>query len=258
MTHPIRIILFIILSTWILFPLHGHADDTGKVITFSTPLTKQENGFAWQETLYTEAFRRLGYYFKLEPVPVKRSLKDANDGVTDGDPSRIFDLNKDGRYPNLIRVDETIGEAYVAAYTRREDLSFDGWESLSTIKGIKLRIGYTRGFIAVENNLHEYTGSEHTVAPTQHPAHSIRMLAAGRYDLILDPKKLADTVLALAEFRDSGIKCVGILETVKTYPYLNRKHAALAPILARTLREMKEDGSFDQITQSGLKLPQAP
>ena len=63
-----------------------------------------------------------------------------------------------------------------------------------------------------------------------------------------------ESTLADKEFKSLPIKRIGIIHTIQVYPYLHKKHAELAPLLADTLKAMKADGTFDKLTEQAKKL----
>ena len=53
------------------------------------------------------------------------------------------------------------------------------------------------------------------------------------------------------EYRDiKRVKRVGIVEEELAYPCSYKRYKALAPWLAETLKAMKADGTFQQLTES--------
>lgn len=218
------------------------------VITFSTPLPLDTPGSLRHQLVYKEAFRRIGFDFRLESYPVKRALHLADTGQTDGDVSRIHDLARGGLYQNLVRIEEQVGEAIVAGYSLRDDIRLQGWTSLGEDWAYKLIVGYQRGFRAAENNVPTHVPQSRIIV-TSDPELMIRMLLAGRIDLLIEPERVADMWLTRADFKEAGVRKVGVLERVPTYGYLHKKHAALAPKVADALREMKKDGSFSALIE---------
>lgn len=217
-----------------------------KTIVFSTPTPKNATGFQTYQRIYSMAFRRLGYDFRLEALPVRRSIASANSGVTDGDSGRIPQLAESGDYPNLIKVPETIGYAQVAVFATHSDLRFDSWESLQVLRGTKTLIGYSRGFKAVEIQLPRYLDERNMYTVTD-ALQGCRMLSAKRLNFVIEPRSVMEQLLRTKMCKADNIRLVGILETVPVYPYLNKKHAELAPKLAEVLHEMKKAGDLKML-----------
>ena len=60
-----------------------------KTIVFGTIYTESMSFFNEMSLIYTEAFKRLGYNFKLLNLPGERAMVDANSGALDGAACRI-------------------------------------------------------------------------------------------------------------------------------------------------------------------------
>ncbi|WP_147820591.1 substrate-binding periplasmic protein [Salidesulfovibrio onnuriiensis] len=221
------------------------------VITFTTPTQLESAAARFFEDLYSEAFGRLGYGFKLLPRPTKRSLKDAESGEADGETARIDDPALEKQFPDLIRVDEPVGSMTLIVYTIDGPLRFDGWEDLSLLGKDDL-VGYPRGILAIEQHAREFGHAR--VYITNSALQGCRMLTAGRLDYIISPRSLLRKLCSGSQGCDySRLVEAGVLERIPTYPYLHRRHAALAPELARVLREMKADGAYRRIIQKWEK-----
>ncbi|WP_320169401.1 transporter substrate-binding domain-containing protein [Maridesulfovibrio sp.] len=186
--------------------------------------------------ILSEAFRRLGYRFQLESYPSKRALKNSNSGAVDGEALRVAGIEK--TYTNLIRVPEALltGEGY--AYSTKEIEIPNGWEDLrghrvAAIRGLwafKKAARYAAQFYEVDSQ-----------------TSLLRFLLKGRADIILDGPAI-DRFLVKEEFRTKGIrKLKPALTSLPFYAYLNCKHEALVIPLAKTLQEMKLDGTYASI-----------
>ena len=93
--------------------------------------TKAGNGFF--DVIAGEAFRRAGLRLRLVKLPAERGLINANDGIEDGDLSRISGLEKN--YPNLVRVPEKMMDMDFVAFARQAkpvEASWGGMVSLSS------------------------------------------------------------------------------------------------------------------------------
>ncbi|NNF99545.1 MAG: hypothetical protein HKM93_09220 [Desulfobacteraceae bacterium] len=81
------------------------------------------------------------------------------------------------------------------------------------------------------------------------PVHGLKKLMNRRIDVYIDSDKQVLSLLALPEFKDSGLRIVAELESIASYPYLHKKHAELAPRLAEVLKEMKSMGLFEKFLE---------
>ena len=224
--------LFLLLALFLGLVSVVRADKpTITVSTNNTPLDRQA-----LHDLSKEAFRRIGVEFKLVSLPSERSLHSANLGEVDGEGLRIAGLS--GHYPNLVQVPERyIGISFVA-FAKDATIRLDqGWDSLTP-----QRVAFINGWKMFEAN----ASGARSVSKVDKPEQMFLMLDGGRVDLALYTR--ADGV-ALA--RSMGLAAIApiapALKDVDMYLYLNKKHEALVPRLARALREMKADGSYNRI-----------
>lgn len=202
--------------------------------TNNTPLDRKALALLSQE-----AFRRIGVGFKLVSLPSERSLQAAEQGEVDGEGLRVAGLEE--AYPHLLRVPEPyIGISFVA-FAADPGITLDrGWPSLQPY-----RVAFIKGWKIFEA---EAAGAR-TVHKVDRPEQMFQMLAAGRIDLALYTR--ADGLALVHRLGLRGIAPLApALRDADLYLYLNRKHQALLPRLAKALREMAADGSRRRILAS--------
>ena len=197
----------------------------------------------WAELIYTEAFHRIGLEFHYKVYPSARASMMADSGRVDGEPARIIGYDK--IFPNLVRVEEVIVEQKIVAHVIDPDITLDGWESL---RGTGYRVDYLRGSQIQEQNLPKVVNAERLSAISQ-AVQGFKKLIVGRIEVFVSDNMTVQPLLASPEFKDSGIREAGILQDISTYPYLHKRHAALAPKLAEVLKQMKEEGLIQQYLQ---------
>ncbi|MEY2632884.1 MAG: hypothetical protein RIR00_1538 [Pseudomonadota bacterium] len=225
------------LIAWIaLFLLLGPAAAPAEpppvlqISTNNTPMDRKA-----LQALSDEAFRRLGLGVQFLSLPSERSLQQANDGEVDGEGLRIAGLGN--AYPNLIQVPERyIGISFVA-FARDPALRLDqGWDSLKPYS-----VAHIHGWKLFEAQ----AGVARAVYKVDKPEQLFQMLDSGRVDLILYTR---NDGVALAKKLGIHANVVSpALKDVDMYLYLHRRHEALVPRLAQTLRAMKADGSHPRI-----------
>ncbi len=238
---------FIIISLLLLlsgFPDTVRSSDNSPVtrekqtIVLTTIFPSNWPAYAEMYDIYTEAFARLGYQFRLVFQPGERSMIDANQGVADGEAARI--MNLDGkRYANLIRVPESIITMQEGAYAVDDSITVDGWKSLTNTA---YRVGSLKGIKATEQKLPLYFDNEHIVSFTT-PKQGFAMLKAGRIDLFFVGAQVEGSPLMQSGEYD-GVKRVGVVETKILYPWLHKRHRELVQPLADVLQTMKSEGIF--------------
>lgn len=230
---------------------YGDAASAGKqtesehTIVLSTVTPRSISVFNQLSLVYTEAFKRLGYRFRLVSLPGERSLVDANSGVVDGEAARIayLDANK---YPNLIRVTEPILSAQEGAYSVDTSIMINGWESL---RGKGYKVGFLKGLKSIEKKLPLYVDKRDIVTVTGFEQ-MLKMLQARRVDIYLGSTFLEESFPMRSDaYKD--IKRVGIVETKVLYPWLHKRHKALGAPLADVLKKMKSEGAYTRLIQEG-------
>lgn len=227
-----RLIALFVIALGMLLSSMANADNRSLVIsTNNTPLDRKA-----LQLLSQEAFRRAGVELKLVNNPSERSLHLANQGEVDGEGLRIAGLGS--QYPNLIQIPERfIGISFVA-FSKDAMINLDqGWASLKPY-----RVAFITGWKMFEANA---SGAK-VVNKVDTPEQMFRMLDGGRVDLALYTR--AD---GIALIRTMGLSSVAplspSLKDVDMYLYLNKKHEALVPQIAKALRDMKADGTYNRL-----------
>ena len=240
----IFLILIILMGSFGDVVCSENQPEPEKTIVFGTILAESFSYFHGISLIYSEAFKRLGYNFKLISLPGERSLVDADSGVVDGEATRIADLDLD-KYPNLIRVPEPIIVIKDGAYSTDSSIRINGWESL---RGKGYKVGLFKGIKSVEQKLPLYVDKKDIITLTGFEQ-SLKMLQTRRIDLFIASTLLEESApMNSPAYRD--IKRVGIVEEKIAYPWLHKRHKALAPRLADTLKAMKADGTFQKIIEA--------
>lgn len=182
-----------------------------------------------------EAFKRIGVNIVVQPLPSERSLRNANSGVIDGDLLRVGNIGE--IYKNLVIVPETIMTLDFVAFTKSVELPMTNWETIEPFS-----LGLIRGWKIYEI----YTRNAKNVTKVKNGNLLFKLLDKGRADIVLHErfegygiiKKLGFTQMQILE---------PPLASKKMFIYLNKKHARLADNLAKELRAMKQDGTFERI-----------
>lgn len=196
--------------------------------------------------ILTEAFRRNGIEFEAQYHPSLRSLMYANSGIIDGELHRVYEFHEisDEKYPNLIRIESKLLSIWLSAFSSKVK-KIEKWEDLKDYK-----IVYYRGRKNVEKYLKTYTSFEQTsTASTDRQA--FQMLAAGRVDVVIS-ESLAGRQIIENNSKYGNIKEIAKLKETEIYSYIHKKHKDLARIIAHTIEEMKQDGTFGRIVENGI------
>jgi len=196
---------------------------------FSTPA---RDGFL--DIVVGEAFRRAGVTLKLVKLPPERGLINANEGIEDGELSRIGGLEK--HYPNLVRVPEKTYDLEFVVFTLKKKLSRVSWTALEP-----LSVGHIKGWKIFEQNLTPKTSV--TLADT--PAQLFELLKRERIDAALYGGWMGQVLIRQMDIKGARANKPP-LATREMFIYLHKRHADLAPRLAAELRAMKRDGSYQK------------
>ncbi|MEH6442896.1 MAG: transporter substrate-binding domain-containing protein [Oceanospirillaceae bacterium] len=236
-----NILLCLLLSSELIAQT-SNTIDTPTIILSTiqrTPIsTEQRDGFA--DIVATTAFKKIGIELIIHNIAAKRALVNANHGVHDGDLARVRGVEKN--YPNLVRVPELIWVAEINAFSKMQQVSLSSWQDLALYSS-----AYIRGWVVFEKNVPELAATDKAFFPEA----LFKMLDRDRVQLALYEKKMGMSVIK--QMGLIGIKPVNhTLVTAPIYIYLHKKHQALIPALAQAIREMKQDGSFQQIMQDTL------
>ncbi|MGE4422050.1 MAG: substrate-binding periplasmic protein [Pseudodesulfovibrio sp.] len=182
-----------------------------------------------------EAYSRIGVEVRGKRLPAARSLEMAEGGLVDGEVNRIKAIEE--QYPRLIRIDVPVNRLEGVVMTCNTSLEHVSLEAIR-----KLHLG-----IKIGNRYAEMlTDGMPTVTKLPHEAKLMTLLLEGRLDALLVDRAWAD-----AEMAKPGMGCLRVNEpplvVVPLYHYLNRKHAALVPLITAELRVMRESGEIDRI-----------
>ncbi len=208
--------------------------------TFAGPPFSTSDQSGMYDLVLKEAFVRLGREIDIIKLPAERSLTNANKGITDGDFVRITGL--DEIYPNLIRVSEKIADFEFVAFSKHKSFKVTGWDILRPYN-----VAIVRGWKILEENI---VGTESLVMAKKQDV-LFTLLDMDRTDVVVYSRYEGYEVISKLEIK--GVKTMEpALAVREMFLYLNKKHKALVPLVAAALRQMKDDGTFDDIKRKTL------
>ncbi len=164
----------------------------------------------------------------------------ANSGIDDGDIFRVAGIERD--FPNLIRVPEKVLDFDFVAYTKRTDIRIRSWADLQPYV-----VAYATGWRTFDLNVKQVKELTKTASIQE----LFPLLENGRADVILLDRWQGQWIVHQNHYRDHLVEPP--LGRVEMFMYLNKKHAALVPKLAKALADMKADGSYQNIFDRILK-----
>jgi polar amino acid transport system substrate-binding protein len=176
-------------------------------------------------------YARAGLPVEFVPLPQKRSLVQAVDGVIDGDAGRIPGL--EARFPSLVRVDVKLMDLVGAAYVvRGQEMGDYRPELLDT-----LRAGAVRGVLWAEKIM-----GKRRLEQVNNYETLFDMLLAGRIDVALASRVSAEYLFRRDSARYAGVRRLDPpAYKVPFYHYLNIKNADIVPVLEKVLRELRAE-----------------
>ena len=195
------------------------------------PLTNDDKtGFI--DIVVGEAFRRVGLELKLIKLPPERALKNANDGIDDGDLLRIAGLEK--LYPNLIRVPEKIFDVNFVAFANKPEVEIDRWLSLKPYI-----VGLIKGWKIFEKNIPAGTDMVYAHDPEQ----LFTLLEKGRIDIALYTRLMGLDIVKRRQL--TGVTILSPpLAIRETFLYLHKSRKDFVPLIADALAALKREGFY--------------
>lgn len=198
----------------------------------------EQTGLA--DELLELALKRMGYRLRVLTVPTERSLKMAEAGLADGELLRTAAIEK--YFPTLQQVPEALVEGEFVVFSHEPIDLREGWKALSGKS-----VGIIIGMKIIENKV----PASALVTKVKDIKLLFTLLKRKRIDYAVFVKDIGQFYL-----HNNNIKGLFVnkmyLDKVPAYTYLHPKHAALVPRLANTLKEMKQDGSFQMLVEQHL------
>lgn len=180
-------------------------------------------------------YEKAGLKAEFIPLPHNRSLLSANEGRVDGDVGRVPSV--EDKFTNLVRVDAQLMSLNGAAYTVRDDITTYSEDLLT-----KYKVGYVLGVRWPEKKMQAIGGG---VTARDYDA-LVEMLLEGRVDLILATEASAETVLKkLGDRGQVARRLDPYVFTAPIYHYVNRKNSDIVPRLEKAVRELMDEGYWD-------------
>lgn len=217
------------------------ATETVKPFMMTLDSDPTNYGSRWAKLIFTEVFKRLGMPFQMEHYPLARRTALMEEGMTDGEASRIYSYG-DNR-PHLVRVEESLIDFSFALYAANPAVRLERLEDLRTSSYL---VEHRRGILLCENTLKKWVPAER-ISDVLTTLQGLKKLVAGRTDLYCDLEVYVRQDLMAPEFKGAAPvrKVISVGNAVPTYPYLHKKHAALAPRMAAIIRQMKAEGLIE-------------
>jgi len=187
--------------------------------------------------LLKEAFDRIGLDIKIQELPGRRALINADKGIEDGDAGRTKGTEK--KYPNLVMVPESILSVSIVGFANR-DLKATLNQSWKDLK--PYNVGILRGHQHSERMVVHYK----SLVKADDTAQLLTVLSKGRADVAVTVQ--IEGLSAIKTEKLEGIKILQPpLQVIPIYTYLHKKHQGYVAKLDSAIKAMKTDGSFTRI-----------
>ncbi|MDK9716288.1 MAG: transporter substrate-binding domain-containing protein [Trichlorobacter sp.] len=200
--------------------------------------TEDQKGFSDQ--VIREACKRLGIEVQIVPLASARTLSNVEQGLDDGNFLRIAGAEK--KFPHLIRVPEPIIEVQFVIFSKNKNLKTPNWASLKPY-----HVGYVRGWLIAEDKIKDVR----QITVVENRTSLFKVLEADRIELAFAELYGGYYLMHTLNLPQLSI-AQPPLATKDMFLYLNKKHEKLVPELAKALRDMKRDGSYDAIFNQTL------
>lgn len=222
------LILFILL-----FFAFGSSAQT--ILTFTTGDDQSHGRAKAMNALLTECFTRIGIKLNITPMPSERSLINANSGLEDGNFLRTDTLSY--AFPNLVIVPERLSVNRVVAFSKNKNIEINGWKSL-----FQYHVAYVNGWKNCERELKDHNAK--TTVKNEYLLFTL--LENNRADVGVF--ELSNGIEALDKLGYTSIKAIEPpIVTNDLFLYVHKKHTRLIPEIVKTLRSMKQDGTYRNI-----------
>ena len=234
------VINILLLISFVLMPIDGVAKEKMMIGTSYKVLLSNSAQNGMLDLIAKKAFSRIGIEIELPYLPAERSIHAANDGLHDGELNRIKGMEK--MYPNLVRVDESMMDFEFVGFTKNTSINGGNWKNLEPYQ-----VGFIKGWKILEANI----GTFRNITYYHSAGDLFQGLELDRVDIILYGK-----LIGYAVMKDLKIDHFKVLTpafaTRKMYMYLHKKHRSKIPDLSNALKQIKQEGVYQEIVSQSL------
>jgi hypothetical protein len=194
-------------------------------------------------------YGRLNMTVEFEDVPGTRALVLSSAGVLDGEVHRIAGLSRD--LPMLIQLSPAINFIEPTVFTTALRFEVAGWKSLAPYS-----VGIVRGVGSSEHG----TAGMPTVTAASNLENLVRMLNAGRVDLLVTDIFSGQVAVRKLNLQQRIHPLLPPLERIDIFHYLHERHRDLTAKVEAVIADMARTGELahlrEHLTQRILNMPQ--
>ncbi|WP_375749237.1 hypothetical protein [Vibrio sp. HN007] len=192
----------------------------------------------WMTKVYRDLYERINVPLKMVYFPKARGAFYADTGKIDGQVTSVFQYQD--KQKEQIRINFPLVKLSMLAITQNnKNIEVQNWDSLNNTR---FRVEYVRGILLAEKELTKRV-SKGNLTDSSSAMHSLQKVKHDRIDIFVHGNITLFPLTHSADFSNELISA-GALSTNTLYPYLNRAHKELVPIIEKTLHEMRVDGSI--------------
>ena len=197
------------------------------------PFTNEANtGF--EDRIIPEMFRRAGYHSDVRRLPGQRAITLTEEGYMDADFSLVKGITS--QLKNLVQMNEPTFRRDFVVFSKNKNMSIEHWNSLKPYA-----VAFVNGWKILEWNIKNYK----SLTKASNPRQLFKLLENDRVDAVVYARYSGLYLLQKMGFTDIAI--VGKpLATKDMCVVLHKKHKQLVPRLDKILRDMKQDGFYQQ------------
>lgn len=219
----------------LVFSTLSLANEQQDKILFGTNLPLDSHQSATIIPKLAHAFAQMGIEFEAIYVPSNRALSLANDGVVDGDISRVWNLHDitNNQYSNLIKIDHKMLSVWVSIFSKDENIVINNLTDLNNYS-----VCYINGRKGFDDTFEPLIKPSHLVKVTT-DLQAFQLLTKDRVDLVITTHMEGNQLIKdIPEFQH--IKETNKILELPIYSYIHKKHAHLIAELAANLAEAEQ------------------
>ena len=204
-------------------------------LSFTTADNQNHHRAKAMNAVLIECFKRMGIVLNIVKMPSKRSLKNADNGLEDGNFVRTEGITH--AYPNLIKVPEKISVNRIVAFSKNTNIKIKNWQSLS-----KFNVVCVNGWRNCEREL----DNPNKVTYVKNEELLMTLIENDRTDIGIFGQSTGFEVIKKLGY--SSIKSLEPPVAVSDlFLYIHKKHLGLIDAIVKTLKEMKNDGTYKNL-----------
>ena len=218
--------------SFFLHPAYSLADLVLVINTTGQPPLNNPAKDGFMDSVAREAVNRIGYRIDIIHQPAERALRNADNGLIDGEMSRIAGI--ESIYSNLIRVPEKIMDWRFCVFSKKPIDLNKGWNSLAGKS-----VAFITGWKILETNVPVSA----SVTKVKNAEQLFNLLQHDRVDYIIYEYWGGKQIIGEMQLLDVKLR-EPVLASREMFIYLNKKHGEIVPKLSHALAQMKQDGSY--------------